>query len=432
MRSVWTLAVKDLRLLVRDRMSLFWVLAFPLLLALFFGTLFGGDSDERSAMRIVVVDESGGDGAALIGRLEASDGLEVDTIGSLAEARDLVRAGKRVAFVHVRPGFTDGGFAMFGRSADDPPMLAVGVDPARAAEKGLLQGLVTQALFSGMTEQISDPTRMLAQTQQARAGLTDAADLDPARRDSLVALMDALDEVSQSQALVPDSEAAESGAGGFSTAGMLESVDVIRNESGTPRSPFDVTFPSSIVWGLMGCATAFATSMVRERRAGTLLRLRVSPLSRAQILAGKGLACMLAGLGTSVLLLAFGVLALGVRIGDPLLLVLALVGAAACFTGIMLVMSVIGKTEAAVSGGSWVVMMPLAMIGGGMIPLIAMPPWLLTASNASPFKWAILAIEGAVWRDFTLAQMLPALGILLAIAMTLFTAGVVVMKRRDP
>ena len=47
MRAVWTLAIKDLRLLVRDRVSLFWVLAFPLLLALFFGSMFGGDEGER-------------------------------------------------------------------------------------------------------------------------------------------------------------------------------------------------------------------------------------------------------------------------------------------------------------------------------------------------------------------------------------------------
>ncbi len=432
MRAVWTLAVKDLRLLVRDRVSLFWVLAFPLLMALFFGSLFGGDGGERSAMGVVVVDESPGEGASFIRRLDASEGLEVDTVATLDQARDLVRAGKRVAFVHVRPGFRDGGFAMFGRGRDDAPALAVGVDPGRSAEKGLLQGLVTQALFSGMTEQMSDPTRMLVQTQEARAGLASAAELDPERRESLVALMDALDGVSRSQALVATDPTPTASAGGFSTEGMLESVDVIRSEGGQPRSPFDVTFPSSIVWGLMGCATAFATSMVRERRAGTLLRLRVSPLSRAHILAGKGLACMLAGLITSALLLGFGVVALGVRVGDPILLLLALGGAAACFTGIMLVMSVIGKTESAVAGGSWVVMMPLAMIGGGMIPLIAMPPWLLTASHASPFKWAIIAIEGAVWRDFTLAQMLPALGILLAIAIVLFSAGVMVMKRRDP
>ncbi len=432
MSAILTLAIKDLRLLIRDRVSLFWVLAFPLILALFFGTLFGGEGGDRSAMTIIVFDESGGAGATFSTRLDDSSGIEVDAADSLEQAHEKVRRGERVAFVHIRPGFTDGGFAMFGRNPDDAPLLAMGVDPSRTAERGMLQGLVTQALFQGMTSQMSDPTAMLAQTEQVRADLAQAGDIDSDQRRSLSTLMDALDGVSQAQALGASDTEDASGGGGFSTEGLLEAVDVIHDDSGKPRSPYDVTFPSSIVWGLMGCATAFATTMVRERRAGTLLRLRVSPLSRAHVLAGKGLACMLAGLGTSAVLLSFGVLALGVRIGDPLLLLLALLGASACFTGLMMVMSVMGKTEAAVSGGSWVVMMPLAMIGGGMIPLIAMPPWLLTASNASPFKWAIIAIEGAVWRDFDLGQMLPSLGILVGIAVVLFGVGVLVMKRRDP
>jgi ABC-2 type transport system permease protein len=297
----------------------------------------------------------------------------------------------------------------------------------------VLQGLLAQALFRGLADQMTDPARMLEQTNETRAALAHATELDPAQRESLRMLMDALDRISQTQG--QDTQGTEDTAGGGMTldiGGMIESVDVNHDESGKPRSAYDITFPSSIVWGLMGCATAFATTIVRERRAGTLLRLRVSPLSRAHVMVGKGLACMLAGLGASALLLGLGVLALGVRVGNPGLLLVALVCGAACFTGIMMLMSVIGRTEAAVAGGSWVVMMPLAMIGGGMIPLIAMPPWLLLASNVSPFKWAIYAIEGAVWRDLSLAESLPAMGILLGIAVACLTLGVVIMRRQDP
>ena len=42
MSAVVTLALKDLKLLIRNRASLFWILGFPLLLALFFGLVFGG------------------------------------------------------------------------------------------------------------------------------------------------------------------------------------------------------------------------------------------------------------------------------------------------------------------------------------------------------------------------------------------------------
>ena len=56
----------------------------------------------------------------------------------------------------------------------------------------------------------------------------------------------------------------------------------------------------------------------------------------------------------------------------------------------------------------------LAMIGGGTIPVAFMPGFLRTAGNISPFTWAVRAIEGALWRGYTPADMLLPCGILLA------------------
>lgn len=152
---------------------------------------------------------------------------------------------------------------------------------------------------------------------------------------------------------------------------------------------------------------------------------------RVDILIGKGLACFIAGWVASATLLGIGVLLLGVGVDQPIMLAVAISAAAACFTGFMMLISVIGKTESAVAGGSWILMMPLAMLGGGMIPLIAMPQWMLTLSNISPFKWAVIAIEGAVWRGFTWGQMVMPIGILLAVAVALFAAGVLIMRARE-
>ena len=66
-----------------------------------------------------------------------------------------------------------------------------------------------------------------------------------------------------------------------------------------------------------------------------------------------------------------------------------------------------------------------------MIPLIAMPSWLLKLSVLSPFKWAITAIEGAAWRGFTLAEMLTPCGVLVAIGAAFFALGVFVFQKLD-
>ena len=69
------------------------------------------------------------------------------------------------------------------------------------------------------------------------------------------------------------------------------------------------------------------------------------------------------------------------------------------------------------------VLLIMAMVGGGMVPLIAMPSWMQTFSNISFVKWTILAVEGAVWRGFSLQEMCLPCGILLGIGLLCFFAG---------
>ena len=49
-------------------------------------------------------------------------------------------------------------------------------------------------------------------------------------------------------------------------------------------------------------------------------------------------------------------------------------------------------------------------------------------SCVSPVRWAILALEGAIWRDFTVAQMALPCGILLAIGVIGFALGTRVFR----
>ena len=58
-----------------------------------------------------------------------------------------------------------------------------------------------------------------------------------------------------------------------------------------------------------------------------------------------------------------------------------------------------------------------------MIPLMFMPPWMAGLGYLSPVRWAIIALEGAVWRDFGLAEMAVPCAILLTIAVITFVIG---------
>jgi ABC-2 type transport system permease protein len=68
-------------------------------------------------------------------------------------------------------------------------------------------------------------------------------------------------------------------------------------------------------------------------------------------------------------------------------------------------------------------MMPFAMLGGGMVPLFFMPSWMQSVGSVSPVKWGILALEGAIWRGFGLAELALPCGVLLAVGAAGLAAG---------
>jgi ABC-2 type transport system permease protein len=94
-------------------------------------------------------------------------------------------------------------------------------------------------------------------------------------------------------------------------------------------------------------------------------------------------------------------------------------------------MSVIGESEEAVNGAAWAIIVVMCMFGGGMMPLAFLPKFMTVISHFSPVKWAILALEGAIWRGFTAAEMLLRCGVLLGVGITGFLVGATVLSRQD-
>lgn len=438
MRSVMAMAMKDLLLISRDGLGVFFIIGFPVLLGVLFGFMYNGFGDAGSAnLRIAVVDEDQSDfSAKFLESLAESGGVELVPLAR-DEAIDQVRRGRLVGVVVLPAGYGEKAGLMW----EEQPPIGLGVDPARKAEAGMLEGLVMQAAGTLMMDRFADPASLRPMIQDLRdqvaAGGPDGDEIDPVLRPTLSLMLTALDgfmgtltDLRDAESRVADASGdADSPTPGFQLA-QIESIDVTYDpEQGSVddltrrlRSPWDITFPQGMLWGVLACAATFAISIVRERKQGTLLRLEAAPVSRWQVLAGKAVACALAVLLVIVLLTGLGV-ALGMRPRSPGLLVVATLSVAFCFVGVMVLMSVVGKTEEAVSGAAWAGNMVMAMFGGGMIPLAFMPGFMETLSNASPVKWSILALEGAIWRGFSPGEMLLPCGVLVAIGAVAMAVG---------
>lgn len=427
MQAILTLAMKDLRLLVRDKMGLFWVVVFPLLMALFFGSIFSSGGDGARKLKIATVNEDVGPlGQKFYDELAKSDVLLVTPLPR-DSARLLVSRGNLVAFVEFT-GTGENVFSMFGKS---DAAIEVGIDPSRKAEAGYLNGLISQAYYQLLQGAMSDTQEWRKSIRDYKSQLDTAGGGDPSTKGMVDNLYSTLDTFLASVNML-DSATADSGKSAASPLGQVKiNFTDIAEKSLKPRSSFEITFPQSLQWALIGCAAAFALSIVTERTRGTFMRLRLAPISQVQILAGKGLACFIASVLTCLMLLLVGILIFKVRVGSPIGLVVAVASAAFCFVGLMMMMSVLGKTEASVSGSGWGMFMIFSMIGGGMVPLMFMPSWMAALSNFSPVKWSILASEGAIWRGFGGAEMITPVAILLAIGVIGFSLGVMILKRSD-
>lgn len=421
MNAIVTLAVKDLRLLTRDWFGLFWIFAFPLLYALFFGAIFSSAGGGNRAIQLAVVDLANTESSkAFVASLEKSEVLTLEKV-PLEDAVQLVRKGKKTAVLVIKSGF-DGPASLFGGT---PRALELGIDPSRRADAEVLRGLVMEVLFADMKDLFTDPARARGEVKQAFASVEKAKNLNELDKATFRLFFGALDS------FLDRMPAAEAGKepGGFMPVDLQ--IKDLSSSEGRPRSAFEITFPSSILWGIMGSVTSFAVSLVQERNRGTFLRLRAAPLSFGQILAGKGLGCFLTCVFVTCVLLTFASLCLGVRLDNLAFLAMGIASLAFCFTGLMMFISTLGRTEQGVAGAGWGMMMPMAMLGGGMVPLIAMPAWMLVASHVSPVKWGILALEGAIWRQFSLGEMLLPCGILLAVGALGYSAGVWTLQRRE-
>ncbi len=421
MRAIVTLAIKDVRLLLHDKMGFFFVFVFPLLVAIFFGMIFSGGGGETSAIDVaVVVEDAGEEAAAFVNELMEGPEVDVTRLNDRAEAADLVRRGRQTAFIVVEDGFSEASRRMFW---GEPMRLSIGVDPARRAEAAMLEGILTAAAFERMQGAMADRDTMRESTRAAMESLR-AAEEPIAGGDALEQFLNDLNAFLDAEG----DDAADTAGGGLFGGGdwnpvEIQRIDLARERTGEPQSSYVISFPQGIIWGIMGCAAGFGISLVTERTRGTLVRLRLAPIARWKVLVGKGLACFITTVAVAAILLAIGWLVFGVRPHSVPLLVAAVGSSAFAFVGIMMLLSVTGRTEASAGGIGWAILLVAGMFGGAMVPLFIMPEWIQQVSHFSPVKWAMLSMEGALWRGFSPAEMFLPCAILIGIGLGGFAIG---------
>ncbi len=204
-------------------------------------------------------------------------------------------------------------------------------------------------------------------------------------------------------------------------------VQVVTNSVQTVspnRGGFSQSVPGMATMYVMFAVLPAAVALMTERKQGTLQRLATMPLSRAQIVAGKMLARFLLGMLQYAIVFVFGYF-LGVRYGsDPAALGLTMIAYTLCITALTLALATLLRNENQAGAVTLLLTLTLAPLGGAWWPLEIVPAWMRTIGHISPVAWAMNSYTSLIFYGGGLGDVLPYIGVLLAMTAAFFVFGV--------
>jgi ABC-type Na+ efflux pump permease subunit len=446
---IWTLAIKDLRLLLRDRRVFIILLAMPVIFILVLGVSLGegffSKPDERLRVSVLDLDRGEFDRSAgfppdtwaqqVRRDLDETAGIRVEMIPSAAEAVRLVRQSERSAVLVFGPDFSkqashcsflvDGinpfyrdGVKLTIRDAGSlhPEELTAPVDDPETLNVILIRD-PTQRTAASIIEQVGQVSllRVIMPWMIGRAfekiGQRDFIEKLSERVEVTLPL---IGKRRLSTLLTDAGQKQEVGQGiqrtlqdlftkynlkGKTWADMTRSPEGASRSGGAPQPAsfgkedrYQILVPMFTVMFAFFLVLTVGWLFVAERRQGTLKRLRAAPLTRAQILFGKMVPCFLLSLGQGVILLAAGKLAFNMSWGpQPLWLVPVVVTTSLAAMGLSLLVASLARTETQVAIYGTLLVLVLGGVSGCLMPRQLMPELMRQISLITPHAWALEA-----------------------------------------
>jgi len=192
-------------------------------------------------------------------------------------------------------------------------------------------------------------------------------------------------------------------------------------------------FVPGLIAIIMQLVLVFLTSfsIVKEREAGTLEQLFVTPVGRAGLMFGKLAPYALLSFGELLIVLVLMTAVFGVPISGSLVLLLALSWIfIVTVLGLGLLVSTIATTQLQAMQFSFLVMLPSVLLSGFMFPREQMPYIIYLFSHVLPVTWFIQILRGVILRGADLADVARPVMWLCAVGVVILTASVVRFRKQ--
>ncbi len=205
-------------------------------------------------------------------------------------------------------------------------------------------------------------------------------------------------------------------------------------DGGTGAGPritsFQVTVPGNAVLYGFYIALTVAVSFASERRSGTWRRLLAAPVPRSHALLATLVPYILIGCLQLAFLFGLGATLFGMEVkGSLVALVVLSLAVVLCAVCLGLLFASFGGTERQLGAMGSVTLLVMGLLGGCMMPRIAMPHAMQQIGLAVPHAWALDGYyEVLVSPSTTLIDVAPSIGMLVAFAAAFASIGLALFR----
>jgi len=423
---------KDLKLFFNDRKAVVVGLLAPIILASFFGYLFGGQGGnaETSKVPVLVIDQDGSDiSRGLIAQLSGDKNLDVKP-STLDAAREAVRKGKATAAIVIPKDFgRDAGRALF--TGAGKPELGLLYDPSHNVELGMVKGILSGAVMQAVSKEMFTGRGGREMVDESLARVENDTQLAADDRKALRDLLGGVRELNERQ----DERREREGAPGQAelsrglTMPYETREEAITSGQNVEYNGYAHSFGGMGVQFILFMGLDVGIGLLMLRQMGLWQRLRAAPLSRTMLLGSRTVSASLIAGFILLVLFGFARVVFGVRILGSFA---GFVGVCAAFSlmtaAFGLMIAAIGGTVEATRGYSIMATLIMVMLGGAWVPTFVFPAWLRKLTVIVPTRWAMDGLDGMTWRGLGFSSALAPIGVLLLF--TLLFGVVAVMQFR--
>lgn len=372
------------RRIIRDRLSLFFLLVLPIIVIIIVGATVRGFSTFR-----VGVDSSasGPAGQQIVKALDHARGIDVISYTSKKSLTTALARGEISAGVLLPGGL--------GTSERRSESVAVTIyaEQVNSTQKAAATAVSSVILGQG--------------------ALVQSADFAVAHTSSRYP--QAFDEASALRGSVP-----------------LVELRTIRADSQASTLPqgYSYSAPTELVLFVFLSALAGGAAIIETRRLGMYERMLAGPVHARTIIAGEALTYFALALVQSALIVTVGSVAFGVAWGNPLAAALLVIIWALVGAGAGLLSGTLFRTPEQASAIGPTAGIALAMLGGCMWPLSIVSSSMRAIGHITPQAWAVDAWTSLLSRHGSVVTILPDLGVLAAFAAVLLSFAALRLYQR--